>query len=157
MIEIVRAEEKHVTAIGKLWWEFMIFHQNADHIFTPREGSLTGFEENQLRRLMKSKDGLVLVALDDGKVVGYTLSEIKDSSPGFRHEKIGFVHDAAVTASHRRNGIGQKMLTEIMAWFKARNIRHVELQTAARNAVANTFWQKQGFEIYMHTLYQEIK
>ncbi|MGA9695319.1 MAG: hypothetical protein WBQ62_02795 [Dehalococcoidales bacterium] len=57
MIEIIRAEEKHVTAIGKLWWEDMIFHQNIDHIFTPREGATLGFEENYLRRLMKSEDG----------------------------------------------------------------------------------------------------
>jgi ribosomal protein S18 acetylase RimI-like enzyme len=156
MVEIIRAEEKHVTAIGKLWWEFMIFHQNADHIFTPREGSLTGFEENQLRRLMKSQDGLVLVAMDNGKVVGYSLSEIKDSAPGFRHEKIGFIHDAAVTAGHRRTGIGQKMVGEILAWFNTLGIRHVELQTSARNIVANSFWAKQGFDIYMHIRYKEI-
>ena len=86
MIEIIRAEEKHVTAIGKLWWEFMIFHQNADHIFTQREGSTLSFEENQLRRLMKSPNGLVLVAVDNGKVVGYSLSEVRESTPGFRHE-----------------------------------------------------------------------
>jgi len=156
MIEIIRAEEKHVTAIGKLWWEFMIFHQNADHIFTPREGSTLSFEENQLRRLMKSPNGLVLVAVDNGKVVGYSLSEVRDSTPGFRHEKIGFVHDTAVTASYRREGIGQKMLTEILAWFQTKKIHHVELQTASRNIVANSFWQKQGFGVYMHTLYKEI-
>jgi uncharacterized ferritin-like protein (DUF455 family) len=34
VIEIVRAEEKHVADIGKLWWEFMLFHQEADPIFT---------------------------------------------------------------------------------------------------------------------------
>ena len=70
MIEIIRAEEKHVTAIGKLWWELMIFHQNIDHIFTPVEGSSLSFEENMVRRLMRSADGLALVALDDAKVVG---------------------------------------------------------------------------------------
>ena len=69
MIEIVKAEEKHVTAIGKLWWEFMIFHQNLDHIFTPQEGAILGFEENQLRKLMQSEDGLVLIALDGSNVV----------------------------------------------------------------------------------------
>jgi ribosomal protein S18 acetylase RimI-like enzyme len=156
MIEIIRAEEKHVTAIGKLWWEFMIFHQNADHIFTPRPGSTLGFEENQLRRLMKSQDGLVLVALDNGKVVGYSLTEIKYATPGFRHEKIGFVHDTAVTAGYRRQGVGQKMLGEIVVWLKERQIQHLELQTSSRNNVANSFWQKQGFQIYMHTLYKEI-
>jgi hypothetical protein len=48
----------------------MIFHQNIDHIFTPVEGSSLSFEENMVRRLMRSADGLALVALDDAKVVG---------------------------------------------------------------------------------------
>ncbi len=157
MIEIVKADEKHVTAIGKLWWEFMIFHQNIDHIFTPREGSTLGFEENQVRRLMKSADGLVLVALDSLKVVGYSLSEIHPASPGFHREKYGYIHDIAVTASHRRKGIGKIMVTEIMQWFQANNIHRIELNAAAHNVVANSFWQTQGFEIYMHTLYKEIK
>jgi ribosomal protein S18 acetylase RimI-like enzyme len=156
MIEIIRAEEKHVTAIGKLWWEFMMFHQNLDHIFTPREGATPGFEENQVRRLMKSEEGLVLVAVDNGKVVGYSLSEIRMPNPGFHREKYGYIDDTAVTASHRRRGIGRIMLVEIMNWFRSNKIRRVELNTAAQNVLANSFWRKQGFEVYMHTLYKEI-
>jgi ribosomal protein S18 acetylase RimI-like enzyme len=114
MIEIIRAEEKHVTAIGKLWWEFMMFHQNLDHIFTPREGATLGFEENQVRRLMKSEEGLVLVAVDNGKVVGYSLAEIRMPNPGFHREKYGYIDDTAVTASHRRRGIGRIMLVEFI-------------------------------------------
>jgi hypothetical protein len=78
MIEIVKAEEKHIAAIGQLWWEFMLFHQKIDSWFTPRDGSMPGFEENQVRRLMKSEDGLALVVLDRDKVIGYSLSEIRD-------------------------------------------------------------------------------
>ena len=156
MIEIIRAEEKHVTAIGKLWWEFMMFHQNLDHIFTPREGATISFEENQVRRLMKSEDGMVLVAVDNGKVVGYSLSEIRVPNPGFHREKYGYIDDTAVTASHRRRGIGRIMLVEIMNWFRSKKIRRVELNTAAQNVLANSFWRKQGFEVYMQTLYKEI-
>jgi ribosomal protein S18 acetylase RimI-like enzyme len=156
MIEIIRAEEKHVTAIGKLWWEFMMFHQNLDHIFTPREGATLGFEENQVRRLMNSEEGLVLVAVDNGKVVGYALSEIRMPNPGFHREKYGYIDDTAVTASHRRRGIGRIMLVEIMNWFRTKKIRRVELNTAAQNLTANSFWRKQGFEVYMQTLFKEI-
>jgi ribosomal protein S18 acetylase RimI-like enzyme len=156
-VKIVKAEEKHVTAIGQLWWEFMLFHQNIDPIFTPREGSIPGFEENQVRRLMKSEDGLVLVALDGIKVVGYSLSEIRGPSPGFKREKYGYIHDTAVTAAYRRKGTGEKMVSEIMKWFKSKKVDRVELQTAAQNLVANSFWQKQGFTVYMHTLYKKIK
>jgi diamine N-acetyltransferase len=134
----------------------MIFHQNLDHIFTPREGATIGFEENQVRRLMKSEDGLVLMAVDNGKVVGYSLSEIHMANPGFHREKYGYIDDAAVTASHRRRGIGRIMLVEIMNWFRSKKIRRAELSTASQNITANSFWRKQGFEVYMHTLYKEI-
>jgi ribosomal protein S18 acetylase RimI-like enzyme len=155
MVEIVKAEEKHVTAIGKLWWEFMEFHQQVEPIFIPREGAIPGFEENQVRRLMKSEEGQVLVALDGTKVVGYSLSEIRAASPGFKRGKYGYIHDTAVTASHRRKGIGKMMVAEIMRWFQANNIHRIELNAAAHNVVANSFWQTQGFKIYMHTLYKE--
>jgi ribosomal protein S18 acetylase RimI-like enzyme len=48
------------------------------------------------------------------------------------------------------------MLVEIMNWFRSNKIRRVELNTAAQNVLANSFWRKQGFEVYMQTLYKEI-
>ena len=156
MVEIVRAEEKHVTDIGKLWWEFMLFHQKYDPWFTPRENSIPGFEENQVRRLMKSEDGLTLVAIDRGKVVGYSLSEIRGPSAAFGRDKWGYVHDMAVTGKYRRRGVGEKMLAEVINWFRSRQVNRIELQTASQNPIANSFWQKQGFKVYMHTLYREI-
>ena len=86
MIDIVRAEEKHVADIGKLWSEFIIFHQNVDPIWTPVENPIPGFIENHLRRFMESKDGLVLVAMDEQQTIGYSLSEIRRVTPGLKRE-----------------------------------------------------------------------
>ena len=155
-IKIVKAEEKYITEIGKLWWEFMIFHQNVDPWFTPREGSIPGFEENQIRRLMRSEDGLVLVSLNRDKVIGYSLSEIKGRSAAFGRDKWGYIHDMAITSKYRRIGVGEKILIEIIKWFHSKNVERIELQAASQNLIANTFWQKHGFTIYMHTLYKEI-
>jgi len=155
MIEIVRAEEHHVSDIDKLWLEFIRFHQDIDPIFTPRDGAVLGFEEYQVRRLMKSEDGLVLVALDRGRVVGYSLSEIQGSK-GLKLEKFGYVHDVAVTASYRRRGIGEKMLGEVMKWFQSKSIDRVELEVTAKNQVAYSFWKKHGFTDYKHMLYRQI-
>ena len=157
MIEIIKAEEKHVADIGNLWWEFMEVHQNADPIFTPREGSIPGFIENHLRRFMKSEDGFVLVALEGEKVIGYALVEIMAASPGFKREKYGEIDQMAITANCRRNGVGEKMFAAIMIWFQSKSINRVELQTTAKNVLANAFWQKHGFEIYQHTLYKKSK
>ena len=156
MIKIVKAEEKHVAAIGKLWWEFILFHQDIDPIWTPLEGSIPGFIENHLRRFMKSEDGLVLVAGDKGKVIGYSLSEIQRISPGLKREKYGYIDEMAVTANYQRRGIGEKMLAEIMRWFQSNDIKRVELGTTTQNVVGNSFWQKQSFMIYMNTLYKNV-
>ena len=156
MIEIVKAEEKHVADIGRLWWEFILFHQDIDPIWTPLEGSIPGFIENHLRRFMKSEDGLVLVVGDKGKVIGYSLSEIRRISPGLKREKYGYIDEMAVTANYQRRGIGEKMLAEIMRWFQSNDIKRVELGTTTQNLVGNSFWQKQGFTIYMNTLYKNV-
>ena len=156
MIKIVKAEEKHVADIGRLWWEFILFHQDIDPIWTPLEGSIPGFIENHLRRFMKSEDGLVLVSGDKGKVVGYSLSEIHRISPGLKREKYGYIDEMAVTANYQRRGIGEKMLADIMRWFQSNDIKRVELGTTTQNLVGNSFWQKQGFMIYMNTLYKNV-
>jgi ribosomal protein S18 acetylase RimI-like enzyme len=156
MIEIVKAEEKHMAEIGQLWWEFILFHQDIDPIYTSLEGAIPGFIENHLRHFMESEDGLVLVAVDGTKVVGYSLSEVHRISPGLKREKYGYIDDMAVTASYRRKGIGEKLFAEITKWFQSKDIDRVELGTLAKNVVANSFWQKQGFTVYRYTLYKEI-
>ena len=100
---------------------------------------------------------MVLVALGDEKVVGYSLTEIRRISPGLKREKYGYIDEMAVTAGYRNKGIGEKMFTEIMKWFQSKEINRVEIQTTAQNIAANSFWTKQGFEVYSHTLYRDIK
>jgi hypothetical protein len=48
------------------------------------------------------------------------------------------------------------MFAEITKWFQSKGINRVELQTIDKNVVANSFWQKQDFTVYMHTLYKDI-
>ncbi len=91
MIKIIRAKKRHISAIGQLWLEFMRFHQDIDPIFTPRDGALPGFVEHPLRRFMKSKDGLVLVALEGERAVGFSLSEIKGPMEGYKLDRFGYV------------------------------------------------------------------
>jgi hypothetical protein len=48
------------------------------------------------------------------------------------------------------------MLADIMRWFQSNDIKRVELGTTTQNVVGNSFWQKQGFMIYMNTLYKNV-
>jgi len=156
MIEVVRAEEHHVSDIGRLWWEFIQFHEEIDTWFTPREGSIPGFQKHLVDRFMRPENGLVLVALDNRKVVGYSLSEVREPSPGMKQQRWGYIDQLAVTAGYRRKGVGQKMFVEILAWLKSKGVNRVELEVTAQNAIGYAFWRKHGFQDYMHRLYLEI-
>ncbi|MGP8079336.1 MAG: GNAT family N-acetyltransferase [Dehalococcoidales bacterium] len=156
MIEIIQAKENHIEDIGKLFWEFIIFPKNIDPIWTPNDNAISCFIEDHLNNFMKSENCLVLVALDDSKTVGYSLSEIKIIPPGPKRDDYGYIDQMAIIASYRHKGIGEKMYAEILNWFRSKGIKRIEVGTTARNNVANSFWQKQGFTIFMYTLYKEI-
>ena len=81
MIEISRAEECHLPNIGRLWWEFILYNQAIDSHFAVREGSIPHFLENHVSRFMCSDDSLVLIAVENGTVVGYSLSEVQGPIP----------------------------------------------------------------------------
>ena len=77
-IQIARADEHQVGEISRLCLEFMRFYQGIEPFFELREGAVAGYED-QVQRVMKSKDGLVLVAVDGGWVVGFSLSGYQGS------------------------------------------------------------------------------
>jgi ribosomal protein S18 acetylase RimI-like enzyme len=157
MIKIVQAKENHIEDIGKLWWEFIKFHEDVDPIWTPNDNATSFFIEYHLNKFMKSENCLVLVALDDSKTVGYSLSEIQIIPPGPKRDNYGYIDQMAVTASYRRTGIGEKMFAEIIKWFESNGIERVEVQTASQSLGANSFWQKQGFTIFQHNLYKNLE
>ncbi len=155
MVDIVKAEERHVKDIGDLWWEFIIFHRDIDPIWEPEDNAVPFFIEGHLRKYLQSEDCLVLAAMDGPETVGYSLAEIKRIPPGLKRDDYGHIDQIAVAPGCRREGIGEKLYHENVRWFRSKNIKRIEVDTAARNNVANSFWQKQGFAVYTCTMFKE--
>jgi ribosomal protein S18 acetylase RimI-like enzyme len=153
-MEITVAENSHVPGIVKVWKELMDFHRDIDTHWSRSEDGHINWEKF-LREMMKSEDARVLVALDKGHVVGYSISEISKYPPIFQRETRGVISDMAVISDYRSKGVGGEMLSRIRQWFDSRNIDRIELGVAARNQVGYSFWKKHGFQDYMHRLYLE--
>ncbi|MBN2076323.1 MAG: GNAT family N-acetyltransferase [Dehalococcoidales bacterium] len=151
-MEIIEASEKHIPEITKLWMEFMYFNTDIEPFDTSGDNVLTQVETH-LRKKIASDDSLVLVAMDDQKAVGYSISKITRMPPFSRGKTIGIIYDMAITASHRRKGIGKEMLESIKAWFKERNVKRIELSVVTKNTIGNSFWKEQGFQDYEQILY----
>ena len=156
MIEIVRAEEQHEQQLGDLWMDWMRFHLDIEPIDAPKDGSIPVFIDKYLRPAMQAEGSLVLVALDEGKVIGYSYSFIVVPHELTKREEYGLIHDMIIAAAHRRKGAGDRMLAEINRWFRANNIGRVELDVMARNQVSSSFWRKNGFADFRYTLFRQL-
>lgn len=155
-VEIVKANEHYITELGNLWMEFMRYSRDIDPVFTPQDGSIPIFIKEYLRPAMEAENSLVLVALDDGNVVGYSYSLINETSNLEDRAKYGCIHDLFISVARRREGIGENMLAEIMKWFHSNDIHRVELDVIAQNQVASSFWEKHGFRDFKRTLYRHL-
>ena len=156
MIEIVNAEESHVTDICILWLEFMQYSEDIDPIFAIREGIIPVFEKEYLCPAMKAENSLVLVALDRNHVVGYSYSLILEPGNLNKRKKYGCIHDLFITKDYRRRRIGEKMYDEILKWFHSEGIYRVELQVIVKNKAAVSFWRKYGYMDFQNTLCRQI-
>ena len=154
-IEIVPAEERHVKAIGDLWWEFILFHQSIDPIWAPSDDSIEYFIEDHLRKFLGSDDRLALVATDGDTAIGYALAEINRVGHQPRLDDYGYIDQLAVTAGHRREGVGSQLYAEMIKWFRSKGIKRFEVGSTTSNETANAFWRKLGFRVYMQTLFRE--
>lgn len=151
-IEIINAGPDHIPDILKLWAEMIDYHKDFNPIYRLQKNAQIYFEKH-VRKLIDSMDSQVLLALDDGISVGYSISMISNYPPILMVDKYGLITDIGVRSDYRRKGIGGLMLEKIFAWFKESGINRIELRVVSQNIDGISFWEKHGFKDFMHLMY----
>ena len=154
-IKIRPAAREDIDAMAELWTEFMDFHAARDPWFKRSESGHNSFAEF-IRERIEDEKSIVLVAEADGKVVGHALAMITPRLPVFEPVEFAQIMDVAVAETHRRLGIGAKLVQEMMRIFRERGIHRVEVGAANTNEVATAFWRKMGFTPYMQKSWLSI-
>ncbi|HMD41959.1 MAG TPA: N-acetyltransferase [Candidatus Acidoferrum sp.] len=77
------------------------------------------------------------VAVEGKSIVGFVLGE---SNP-----PLGHIITLDVSESHRRAGIGSRLLGELEKHFAFRGVRSVLLETAVDNQSGIAFWERHGY------------
>lgn len=152
---IRKAEGKDLDAIGGLWREFMDFHRDRDPHFSRAEDGDKHFKEFISRHIASDKS-CVLVAENDGCVVGYSLATLTKNPPVLKEKDYGTISDLAVSGKCRRMSIGEKMYKETLSWFSEHGVRRIELRVAVANEVSSAFWRKMGFSPYAEILCKDL-
>ena len=116
-MKIRKATQRDVKKIGDLWSEFMKFHEQYDSYFKISKNGQEIFQE-YISGNISSRKSLVLVAIEDSRIVAYSLAKIDFKPPIFADRKIGVIHDQAVTSSMRGKGIGSYLYKKNEEWFR---------------------------------------
>ncbi|RZU65241.1 ribosomal protein S18 acetylase RimI-like enzyme [Microterricola gilva] len=107
-------------------------------------------ERASLRDFLRSRlddTSIVLVAVDDGRAVGYVLAEeLRRPVSPFRHPSHSlYVHHIAVAPYSQRTGVGKLLLDEISTYASSMGADAVRLDSWAFNDDAHDFFRTQGF------------
>jgi putative acetyltransferase len=99
-------------------------------------------ERRYLRAIRRYPNAAVFVAEDDdGRIVG-RLSIARDQHPASRHvADLGLM----VAMSHRRQGIGTRLLETALEWARESEVRKLELHVFPHNEAAIKLYEKFGF------------
>ena len=98
----------------------------------------------------------MLVAEQQGDVVGYIIGHLAENPPIFELRHYGHVSDICVAPDRRRGGVGRKLFAALREWLHSYGLSVVQLSVAARNATSQAFWREMGFEEFTHKLWLEM-
>jgi ribosomal protein S18 acetylase RimI-like enzyme len=97
------------------------------------------YSKTTLRYFLTIPSADCVVAVEDGKIAGFVVSE---ENPPLAH-----IITLDVEERHRRRGVATALLQKIESNLAARGVRSILLETATTNEAAVAFWQRHGYRI----------
>jgi len=105
---------------------------------------------------LEDPDKAVLVADDDGDVIGYAYAAIEGYDYMALRGPAGILHDIIVDPQHRNRGVGHLLLDAALAFFRSRHVPRVVLLTAEQNQAAQRLFASIGFRRTMIEMTREL-
>ena len=91
------------------------------------------------------KDTILLVAEDDGEILGYAYGRCESRDWNMLLDDHGAIHDVLVDPGARRKGLGQALMQAMLDEFKKRGLERVVLSTMVGNEPAQRLFESLGF------------
>lgn len=95
------------------------------------------YEPERIRRAMKDRDTVTLVACDRSQIVGFAIMEFGD-------ERAHLVL-LAVRPTHRRQGVGRRLIDWLVESVATAGLASIHLELRSSNEPARAFYRALGF------------
>ncbi len=156
MVTVRKARLEDVDEIARINKQLADMHAEMDEIYKKGAKVEEGFRKHVENLLSSKDDALVVVAEEDGNIIGYMIGVVESARPFLKIKKMGRISDACVGADHRKKGIGEKMFNFLLDWFREKGVEYITLSFDHRNEGARAFWRKMGFEEWMVRVIKRI-
>lgn len=147
-MRIRKASQKDIEPIVKLNSQLADYHTQFDAFYKTGRASAKDFKKH-LKEIINRRNSRVIVAEDQGKIIGFFMGCINNSKPYAKPKKVGGLSTAFVCQGYRRSGIGREMFEDLLNWFRKNKIKNVELSVDFRNEIGGQAWKKFGFKDFM--------
>jgi GNAT superfamily N-acetyltransferase len=141
-VKVRQATPDDVPALVALFQELDRM-QSDWRVFTPRPGF---YDEvgAKYREAMSTENAVVLVAEDEGEIVGMAYGEVRIPSR-FSDERALELSGVVVRTGYRGRGVGRALVQEAARFAGEMGVEWIELKTFAPNQGAMAFWEGLGF------------
>lgn len=100
------------------------------------------FTRQQIARLLQNSNSISLVAKENGNIIGFIIGALSMENGNL----VGHILTIDVAPSHRRKGVGIRLLQEIEKIFKSRQVKICRLEAREDNIAALNLYQKLGYK-----------
>jgi ribosomal protein S18 acetylase RimI-like enzyme len=157
-VDIRPATQKELAILGGIGALLVALHHELDPArflaATPRTPhGYASFLGTQL----DERDIIILVAEQEGAVIGYTYAGVEGMDYMSLRGPAGVLHDLVVDPQQRGRGVGQMLLNATVAELVTRGVHQVVLSTADRNPAAQRLFERAGFRRTMIEMTRDLK
>ncbi|MFT6988065.1 MAG: GNAT superfamily N-acetyltransferase [Paraglaciecola sp.] len=96
--------------------------------------------------LIDSESSTVMVADDDGVIVGSGYARIKQSKAHLKHDFHAYLGFMYVASTHRGQGVNQLVIQALISWGKTQGMQDFYLEAYVDNNSALKAYEKLGFK-----------
>jgi GNAT superfamily N-acetyltransferase len=154
---IRRAEPRDAASLGELGISLMRTHYAFDQqrFLEPTQADAAGYAQF-LESQLGDDDAIVMIAEQQGRIVGYVYAALEPLSWKDLRDECGFIHDLLVTDAASGKGVGEGLLNAAIQWLRDRGMPRVVLGTAAQNERARRLFERRGFRPTMIEMTLEL-
>ena len=147
MTKIVKAENKHLDELGRLFNLYRIFYEEDDDLEKASKYISARFNDG---------DSIIYVAENgDQELAGFV--QLYPSFCSVSAVPILILYDLFVDHSKRSNGIGRSLMNAARDFARENGYKRLELSTAKDNYIGQSLYESLGYEVDQEFLHYSLE